>query len=386
MSDFSNRPASACRPAPTSPASAAAQRAGLVAEGVYDTRRARLKLLIEERAGGSQRAFAKQLGYTRSNIHHFLSTAYNHGRSVGERAARKLEHKAGLPYGWMDQAIEVATPVPGNDIDLSEQAKHEAGAAPDSLSQLANRWAMELPLIEKYQVRDEIKRYIDEEIFRASAAATPEARLARGFQMLAQADVSMPPTAIDYDAYFEGCRARGVLPCSRASFDADQGRASGQASQAGRDGAGQTAPGSAEARMAAGFQVLAEVGTDDVLVTSRSALMTLARQLMAEEIDDCEEEFMAGRAHGIGSLHSEILMLANQAKVPLAGELARESLSAVSWLYRRLPRGFGRQAHIEVVIERLARETGTNVSDLVERGPVEQTEKRNEGMEGGNAN
>ena len=104
--------APACRPAATSPATAAAQRVGQVDEGAYDTRRARLKLLIEERTGGSQRAFAKLLLYTRSNIHHFLSTTYNHGRSMGERAARKLEHKAGLPYGWLDQAI---VPDPSED-------------------------------------------------------------------------------------------------------------------------------------------------------------------------------------------------------------------------------------------------------------------------------
>jgi hypothetical protein len=54
----------------------------------------------------------------------------------------------------------------------------------------------------------------------------------------------------------------------------------------------------------------------------------------------------------------------------VSAELAREALSAVSWLYRRLPQGYGRQAHIETVIERLARETGTNIADLVERGPV----------------
>ena len=73
------------------------------------------------------------------------------------------------------------------------------------------------------------------------------------------------------------------------------------------DGAGQTAPGPAKTRMDAGSQVLAEVGADDALVISRSTLMTVARRLMAEQIDDCDEGFLAGRAHGIGSLHSELL-------------------------------------------------------------------------------
>lgn len=112
-----------CRPAPTSPATAAAQRRGQVAVEVYDTRRARLRLLIDERAGGSQRAFAKELGYTRSNIFNFLSTAYNHGRSIGERAARKLEHKAGLAYGWLDQELPAGrapTPRSVAGIDVNQ--------------------------------------------------------------------------------------------------------------------------------------------------------------------------------------------------------------------------------------------------------------------------
>lgn len=54
-----------------------------------------------------------------------------------------------------------------------------------------------------------------------------------------------------------------------------------------------------------------------------------------------------------------------------ADQLMREALSAVSWLYRRLPRGFGRQQHIDVVIERLARETGTGIDELIERAEAE---------------
>jgi hypothetical protein len=41
-------------------------------------------------------------------------------------------------------------------------------------------------------------------------------------------------------------------------------------------------------------------------------LMTLAKRLIGEQLDDCDEDFMAGRAHGIGSLHSEILGMAKQ--------------------------------------------------------------------------
>lgn len=125
-----NQQVATCRPAPTSPAAAAAQRRGQVAVEVYDTRRARLRLLIDERAGGSQRAFAKELGYTRSNIFNFLSPIYNHGRSIGERAARKLEHKAGLAYGWLDQELPAGrapTPRSVADIDVDQLPPVPAG-------------------------------------------------------------------------------------------------------------------------------------------------------------------------------------------------------------------------------------------------------------------
>ena len=41
-----------------------------------------------------------------------------------------------------------------------------------------------------------------------------------------------------------------------------------------------------------------------------------------------------------------------------------EVLSVMLWLYRRLSRGYSRPPHIEAVIERLARETGTNVAEF----------------------
>ena len=202
------------------------------------------------------------------------------------------------------------------------------------------------------------------------------------------------------------------------------------------------------------------------LVTVRlDELMALARRLIAERLDDVDEEFMAGRAHGIGSLHSEILMLAKRGalaqgdagnpvsvQVPVHAYLwlmglgdsafiedrggafwwreafneradldmmaiyerskrsdgAREAhpqwggqtplpadqlavdatvaagsasglsaadvdqniLSVALWLYRRLPRCYGRPSHVEGPIKALARRVGTDVADcLAERGP-----------------
>jgi Lar family restriction alleviation protein len=166
----------------------------------------------------------------------------------------------------------------------------------------------------------------------------------------------------------------------------------------------------------------------DMIAVRFNDLMTLAQQIIAEQMDDCDEEFMAGRAHGVGSFHSEILELSkrtalarvqDEAKAAggaqtcrcsekaqeilsdpppapspidhmsaaLTKVIALDTLSAMLWLYRRLPRGYGRQTHIEVVIERLARQTDTDVAGcLAERGPDPRTKNENEGMEGGNAN
>lgn len=58
---------------------------------------------------------------------------------------------------------------------------------------------------------------------------------------------------------------------------------------------------------------------------------------------------------------------------------ALDTLSAMLWLYCRLPRALGRQAHIDAVIERLARNTGADVADdLTERGPAPANEHEQE--------
>jgi hypothetical protein len=178
----------------------------------------------------------------------------------------------------------------------------------------------------------------------------------------------------------------------------------------------------------------------EMVVVPFNELMALARQIIAEQLDGCDEEFMAGRAHGVGSFHSEILELSKRTALAqpqvenetilalhrqLAGEKLRadqgwaraeaksaectllreritftcvqaaaetagapqtsrsgdlaqeqngsveEVLSTLLWLYRRLPRGYGRPPQIEHPIQRLAVKVGINVDkDLAERGPA----------------
>lgn len=65
---------------------------------------------------------------------------------------------------------------------------------------------------------------------------------------------------------------------------------------------------------------------EDALITVRfNDLMTLARQIIAEHLDDCDEEFMAGRAHGVGSLHSEILELSKRTALAKAQDTPKSA-------------------------------------------------------------
>lgn len=225
-----------------------------------------------------------------------------------------------------------------------------------------------------------------------------------------------------------------------------------------------------------------------LLMVSYNDLMTLARRLIAEQLDDCDEEFLAGRAHGIGSLHSEILGLAKRGALAPAqdeqkgagtvetcrssekaqvvqvsdvraavediskkltdetlsccieqaedgdeegknnyctgefggvhnfaieldrwldglapcshsagalapqssqneadhalrlaeSEMAKDVLSTLLWLYRRLPRGYGRPPTVEGPILALAKQAGIDITDcLAERWPDQQAPSEN---------
>lgn len=82
----------------------------------YANRRARLKQLIQEKAE-SPAAFARQYGYTRSQIGQYISATYNDGRNPGEGAIEKLEDRVGLPPGYFDISIDGPTAWPFGGID-----------------------------------------------------------------------------------------------------------------------------------------------------------------------------------------------------------------------------------------------------------------------------
>lgn len=81
-----------------------------------DTRRARLAKLINEKFAGSQTRFIEVTGESQSEVSGLLRS-----KSFGERKARKIEQRAGLPPGWLD-GITLVDEV-GRDIqsDLGEK-------------------------------------------------------------------------------------------------------------------------------------------------------------------------------------------------------------------------------------------------------------------------
>lgn len=64
---------------------------------IQDIRRARLAQLIQEKYEGSQAKFVDETGENQGEVSGLLRT-----KAFGEKKARKLEEKCGLPRGWLD--------------------------------------------------------------------------------------------------------------------------------------------------------------------------------------------------------------------------------------------------------------------------------------------
>lgn len=71
---------------------------------IFANRRNRLRRMIAETGMESVTRFAEHFGYSRAQVSQYLSETYNDGRSLGERAARGIEERAGYPSGWLDRS------------------------------------------------------------------------------------------------------------------------------------------------------------------------------------------------------------------------------------------------------------------------------------------
>jgi len=66
------------------------------------TRRANLKYLIEVRLPGGQTELSGLTGFSLSQIGQWLMVDGPNARNMGEKSARRIEDKCGLPHLWMD--------------------------------------------------------------------------------------------------------------------------------------------------------------------------------------------------------------------------------------------------------------------------------------------
>lgn len=82
-------------------------------KSVYDTRRDNLRSLIHQWGGPT--SLAKKLGHSNGSYVAQLAGP-NPSREVSEKVAREIEHKLGLPLGWLDQEH------PGNGRHVDDEA------------------------------------------------------------------------------------------------------------------------------------------------------------------------------------------------------------------------------------------------------------------------
>jgi len=89
---------------------------------IQDIRRQRLRQLIRERYDDSQARFIDETGENQGEISGLLRT-----KSFGEKKARNLEKKAGLPTGWLDlHASEVPATTPSENQPAPQKASTTA--------------------------------------------------------------------------------------------------------------------------------------------------------------------------------------------------------------------------------------------------------------------
>lgn len=70
---------------------------------IFQCRRDNLLMLIINRFGGNQTAFAEAVDIKPPQVNRWISRTTRDARNIGERSARSIEQKLALPAGWMDQ-------------------------------------------------------------------------------------------------------------------------------------------------------------------------------------------------------------------------------------------------------------------------------------------
>lgn len=78
---------------------------------IDEIHRARLRLLIQEKAGGKQATFAGLIGKAPAQVSQWINASKDSTtgkrRAMDRNTAREIERKVALPDGWMDQPLDL---------------------------------------------------------------------------------------------------------------------------------------------------------------------------------------------------------------------------------------------------------------------------------------
>lgn len=87
---------------------------------IRETRKLRLRQLIDEQFGGIDAAFAARVGKAASYISRIFTDRAEHRRNISENMAREIELDCGLEAGWLDRPITLG------DLGLGRSREPEA--------------------------------------------------------------------------------------------------------------------------------------------------------------------------------------------------------------------------------------------------------------------
>lgn len=115
----------------------------------------------------------------------------------------------------------------------------------------------------------------------------------------------------------------------------------------------------------------AQVQAQDALENAAASQACSSASVAADPLEAYSKWMERRGPLGAGAIPDRIFIAGWAAGQRAGTRAATEYLSAMLWLYRRLPRHYGRLPHIEQPIECLARQIGTEVAGyLAERGPA----------------
>jgi len=138
---------------------------------IQDIRRARLAQLIDERYEGSQSKFVEHTGENQGEV----SALLRH-KSFGEKKARKIEVKAELPVGWLDDASGLQ---PNDSVKKDTNERHRQRPVLSIVEKVEPQWMAlvyvtqkELDLLSLYRGASDIGKSLVETAAESAARDT----------------------------------------------------------------------------------------------------------------------------------------------------------------------------------------------------------------------